>query len=218
MVITIIYIEELKDINSQQGTGNGEYSPKDKGTISILADIDKMLQATTDSSERQRLQKLRDDVIVKDQEDTPYKYGNDVVVTTIHNNAAIMLAFQQVNVFGPPGSSFAMLVAMHFKMGDIINWDYKWDPYWQVPYKTFNGVNMNTVSPDGSSPKNYTDWIYFNGQLMGADKVSNLNWGYVGTKMGYSGPLLFNPLTTGGGDKKYIQMGVDMANNDLAWC
>ena len=72
---------------------------------------------------------------------------------------------------------------------------------------------MNEEQPDGSKPKNWTDWIYFNGTFMGADKVANLNWGYVGTKMGYSGVLLFNPLTTGGGDDVFIQDGVDLANN-----
>ena len=65
--------------------------------------------------------------------------------------------------------------------------------------------------------KNYIDWIYFEGGVMGADKLANLNWGYVGTLMGYGAGtgkwMLFNPATTGGGDDVYIQMGVDLANS-----
>jgi hypothetical protein len=142
-------------------------------------------------------------------------YGNEVVITTLHQNAAIGLAMKKVYAYidyAEP-KSFMWLTAMHFKVGDEINWDYKWDPKWQVPYLYFDGVDMNEEQPDGSKPKNWTDWIYFNGKFMGADKVANLNWGYVGTKMGYSGVLLFNPLTTGGGDDVFIQDGVDLANN-----
>lgn len=66
-------------------------------------------------------------------------------------------------------------------------------------------------------PKNWTDWIYFNGGMMAADKLANINlaninWGYIVTKMGCFGVMLFNPLTTGGGDDKFIQIGVDLAN------
>jgi hypothetical protein len=67
----------------------------------------------------------------------------------------------------------------------------------------------------GSTPKNWTPWIYFNGQLMDASSVANLNWGYVGTNMGYGGLLLDNPLTNhgeGDTDAFFIHMGIDWAN------
>lgn len=108
--------------------------------------------------------------------------------------------------------AFEWLAVEHFKQGDEINWDYKWDPDWQVPYSTFNGVDMNEKQSNGGSPKNWYPWIYYKGNLMGADKLANLNWGFLGMIMGYSGPLLFNPLTTGGGDAEYIQIGVELAN------
>lgn len=72
---------------------------------------------------------------------------------------------------------------------------------------------MNQPYPDGSTPKNWTSWIYFNGDLMGADKLANLNWGYVGTKLGYGGSLLLNRWTEGAGDGPYITWGVNLANS-----
>lgn len=93
------------------------------------------------------------------------------------------------------------------------DWDYKWNPSWQVPYAYFNGVDMNKKQSDGSYAKNWTPWIYFNGQLISADKFANINLGYVGTKMGFFGYMLLNPTTTGGDDEKYIQRGINMAKN-----
>ena len=49
--------------------------------------------------------------------------------------------------------------------------------------------------------------------MMGADKLANLNWGYVGKTMGYSGPVLLNPFTTGVNDDFFIKLGIDLANS-----
>ncbi len=50
---------------------------------------------------------------------------------------------------------------------------------------------------------------------MGADKLANLNWGYVGTLLGYKGKMLINRLTEGAGDGPYIQMGINLASMGL---
>ena len=91
-------------------------------------------------------------------------------------------------------------------------WDYKWNSEWQVPYNSFNGEAMNVKLPDGSYAKNWTGWIYFDGMIMAADEFGNLNLGYVGTKMGFSGIELLNFATKGGGDDFWIQYGINLAN------
>jgi hypothetical protein len=60
--------------------------------------------------------------------------------------------------------------------------------------------------------------IYFSGHLMDASSVANLNWGYVGTNMGFGGMLLDNPLTNhreasqapNGGTAIYRELAVKM--------
>ena len=202
---------------------------KDSDIYKILVDAGNRWKDTSDLDERDKLHTLADRARDEARAGTPFRYGNDSVMSVLHQNAAIGLGVEISNYKMSNNypqayiTSFCWLTAQHFKIGDNINWDYKWDPNWQVPYAyftdwdaenpSFNGVGMNKVASDGSSPKNYVAWIYFNGNLMGADKLANLNWGYVGTKMGYFGAMLFNPLTTGGGDDVYIQMGVDLAKN-----
>ncbi len=70
---------------------------------------------------------------------------------------------------------------------------------------------MTVECKDGSYAKNWTACMYFDGMLMSADQFGNLNLGYVGKKMGFDGFLLKNPATTGGGDKFWIQYGINMA-------
>ena len=179
-----------------------------------------LYSSSEDSLQKEKYHSLAVDALQKAREGTPYMYGNDIVMETLHTNLAEMIGVQVVNreLYNPIEAyvaTFTYLTAKHFKIGDEVNWDYKWDPNWQVPYDYFNGSDMNKVEPsDGSSPKNYVEWIYFKGRVIGADKVANLNWGYIGTKLGYTTPrsLLFNPLTEPAGDGEYIQMGVDMAN------
>lgn len=48
---------------------------------------------------------------------------------------------------------------------------------------------------------------------MGADKFGNLNLGYVGVMMGFSGRMLLNPATSGSGDGFWVKRGMEMAKN-----
>ncbi len=219
-----------KDASSNQGTGNldnlfnlsvtaNEFGDT-SDTYRIIYDLMNLYSSSDDSLRQKQFHALALDALQKAREGTPYMYGNDIVMETLKTNLAEMIAVQKFNrqrhgSIVAYSATFTYLTARHFKSGDEVNWDYKWDPNWQVPYDYFNGSDMNKVEPsDGSSPKNYVDWIYFRGRVIGADKVANLNWGYIGTKLGYTKPrsLLFNPLTEPTGDGEYIQMGVDMAN------
>jgi len=152
---------------------------------------------------------------------TPYMYGQDKVMATLHANAVTgikqrddyysaswyIASFLTLDwTYSPSWEGYKWFVSM--TCGD---WDYKWNSDWQVPYSYFNGVDMNMKQKDGGYPKNWTPWIYFDGQLMGADKFGNLNLGYVGSRMGYGGYDLLNPATSGAGDGYWVQYGINMA-------
>ena len=85
-------------------------------------------------------------------------------------------------------------------------WDYKRNSDWQVPYETFNGENMNN-----DNRKNWTPLIYFDGMLISADKLGNINLGYIGTKMGFSDVQLKNSYTMDKDDGPYVEYGIKMA-------
>ena len=93
------------------------------------------------------------------------------------------------------------------------DWDVKLQSNRQVPYAAFNGNNMNAYNA-----KNWTPWIYFDGRIISADDLGNINLGYVGTKMGYSKPMLADAvdLFQGSDDPKEqanILYGINMANS-----
>jgi hypothetical protein len=76
---------------------------------------------------------------------------------------------------------------------------------------------------DVDNNRNWREWIYFNGNIIGADKFGNLNLGYVGTKMGYSKHylseilILLDKFSLGiywedSKDTEMILYGIEMAN------
>ena len=81
-----------------------------------------------------------------------------------------------------------------------------------------HGDVLQLADSAGVVTKNYDyeafgyHWIYFDGMIMGADKFGNLNLGYVGAMMGFSGVWLLNPATSGAGDGFWVQYGIDMVN------
>lgn len=70
-------------------------------------------------------------------------------------------------------------------------WDYKTEARFVCPYEWFNDMYITHVD----NKHRTTEWIYFDGILISADDIGNLNLGYVGSKMGYDGFLLLNPTT-----------------------
>ncbi|MDY3303082.1 MAG: RHS repeat-associated core domain-containing protein [Clostridia bacterium] len=181
-------------------------------TYKILVDLGNRWNNTNDKSEKNRLHNLANDVRCKAREGTPYMYGQDVIINTLHKN--VKEAEQYVNLYNknPTYNSEMPTPYVWFVNKTCTDWDYKKNNNWQVKYKKFNGYDMNERQRDGGYPKNWMSWIYFDGQVMGADKVGNLNLGYVGRKMGFDGYLLKNPATTGGGDGYWVQYGIDMAS------
>lgn len=78
-----------------------------------------------------------------------------------------------------------------------------------MPYPIFDGEDMSI-----DNNKNWKPWIYFDGDIISADKFGNINLGYVGTKMGYSGLKLNYGYTMDKDDGPYVIYGIDMANQD----
>lgn len=167
-------------------------------TYKILVDLGNQWMATDDPAEKVRLHDLGERARAAARAGTPFMYGNDVVMITLHNNTDQALSIWAPNSL--PG--YLWFVSM--TCGD---WDYKWNPNWQVPYPYFNGEDMNV-----NNNKNWVPWIYFDGELMSADKFGNLNLGYVGTKMGFPAWILLNFATSGDGDGYWVQKGINMAN------
>ena len=189
-------------------------------TYKILMDIDHRLRTTNDPTERSRLVEIANDAKTMARAGTPYKFGNDAIKALLHENNQTMMDYYNglandywylVSGGKPAEATFVWLIGKHFGNQDEPNWDYKWDINWQIPIDypdSFYGEYA-----DAPNKRNWYEWIYFEGVMIGADKVANINWGYLGTNLGYSGFYLFNPLTTGGDDDRFIQMGVDLANS-----
>lgn len=189
---------------------------EDSDTYKIILDLSERWLNATDEQEREIIHSLAEDARAKQRQKTPYKYGQDIVYQELAKNMEYVdsMGFDSFwYIFFSGGhleaetSKYLWFVSM-----TCSDWDYKYNPNWQVPYPIFNGVNMNETKKDGSQPKNWTPWIYFEGQYMAADKFGNLNLGYVGTKMGYGGVLLINPATSGAGDQEWIEFGIKLAN------
>ncbi len=134
-------------------------------------------------------------------------YGQDKIMNILHENAVAAKNyigfFEGLQQMGQSAQS----PYEWFVLKTCTDWDYKFNSEWQVPYDYFNGEDMNY-----GTNKNWKAWIYFDGDIIGADKVGNINLGYVGTIMGYSGYMLQNDFTMDKDDGPYVQHGIDMAN------
>lgn len=59
--------------------------------------------------------------------------------------------------------------------------------------------------------RNWRPWMYFDGMLVSADKLGNMNMAYVGTKMNLPHIVFQNFLTKDKDDAFWVQYGIDMA-------
>ena len=160
--------------------------------------------------EQTRLHELAEQIREYARCGTPCMYGESKITEALMDNTSIALAYEELySIFGP--LSHMPNPYIWFVSQTCTVWDYKWNSNWQVPYDNFAGTDMNAKQKDGGYPQNWVAWIYYEGQLMGADKVGNLNLGYVGKMMSYAGWLLQNQHTTGGGDGCWIYMGINKA-------
>ena len=88
-------------------------------------------------------------------------------------------------------------------------WDYKWVDHWRVNEgegKYYDGKDL-----EADNHKNWLPWMYFDGDLISADKLGNMNMSYVGKRMGLPEWVYKNVTTTDKDDGAWVQKGIDMA-------
>ncbi|MDR0498912.1 MAG: RHS repeat-associated core domain-containing protein, partial [Holophagales bacterium] len=214
----------FKTTSNNQGsisTTDGILLSSDKGefgessdTYKILVDVDMRWKvATNGSSEKQRLNNIATDARRFVRAGTPLMYGQDKIMNLLHTNAALGINVMDAATTDPSDYTGSVVAYSWFVSMTCSDWDYKWNPDWQVPYAVYNDKNMNQRQKGGGYPKNWIAWIYFDGMIIGADKVGQINLGYVGTKMGWPKWMLLIPgVTDDKDDGPYITHGINMAN------
>ncbi|MBO4898035.1 MAG: RHS repeat-associated core domain-containing protein [Clostridia bacterium] len=179
---------------------------KNSDTYKILVDLGNKWLNTTNNEDRNMLSNMANKARRLHRAGTPLKYGQNIVMDTLHNNAELGKEYIEMsNGFLTLGVSIKSPYEW-FVLQTCNDWDYKTKSGWQVPYDTFNGENMNI-----NNAKNWTPWIYFDGMIISGDKFGNINLGYVGTKMGFSGVWIENKFTLDKDDGPYVKYGITMA-------
>ena len=188
----------------------GEHSE----TFQILVDLNNRWWLAEDS-EKTRLKNVANEVRRLAREKTPIQYAQDKVMDQLHANAEQAIQYQRTMLEGFTGMLYqfsqgnffvdnaAALIGMSYGA-----WDYKQIKEWQVPYRRFNGKDM-----EKDYNKNWNAWMYFDGMLMAGDDFGNLNMAYVGSKMGLSDIVYQNFLTTDGKDADWIKYGIHLAQS-----
>jgi hypothetical protein len=172
-------------------------------TAQIIRDAGERWATASDAAERTRLFELAETAKQLARANMPYMYGNDRIMDTLHENAKtgeeMMAAFIEnaflSGLYGKPydphlaGGGWLALMAIDSKNG----WDYKLNDAWRVPilYAESDGRYAEQSKVDANW-QNWMEWIYFNGNIIGADQFGNINLAYVGVKMGLAEWIVSN--------------------------
>jgi RHS repeat-associated protein len=179
-------------------TAIGNAFGRNSDTYKIVADVKSRWHSAAVSgnySNMDYFHELACDAVRLAREGTPYMYGQDKVMNTLHANAETGIAYMEALssnfwFLASGGDPFAASYGWFVGMA-LSDWDYKYDSSWQVKGKMVNGKEMfNSWNLDEGNNRNWRPWIYFDGRIISADDVGNINLGYVGTKMGFSSFLL----------------------------
>ncbi len=185
----------------------GEYSE----TYKILQDLSKRWYATSDSAEKDRLHGVAEEVRRLARGNNRVKYGTDEIFDIMHKNAKTGQLVKGISSGTIPmqstlinpilaGVSGSLLEPGAFltAMTDYGPWDYKYNDYWRVGGIDEKGNKLQYYDGkdlDVDNNRNWLEWIYFDGYLIGADKFGNMNMAYVGKKMGIPEWVYKNPTT-----------------------
>ncbi|MDO5478396.1 MAG: peptidoglycan-binding domain-containing protein [Clostridia bacterium] len=185
---------------------------KDSEVYKILSDLNSRWDSAT-VGEKAKYYSIAKDVRRLEKEGTPIKYAQDEIMNLLHENAEIAKEYQDNLKSGYSGMMYNLeggnyfLDSSAFLIGMAYGkWNYKYDDDWRVPYDYFDG---NDMSKDNN--KNWRPWMYFDGMLISADKLGNMNMAYVGTKMGLPKFVFQNILTEDKDDAFWVQYGIDLA-------
>ena len=213
--------------NALEGTEKSKIKPsnpdvtefgEDSETYKILQDISKRWYATSDPAEKDRLHGVAEDVRMYHRQGTPIVDRHDAIMNLLHENKKKAQAYQKTMTEGIPGFLYRMsdgnymLDSSAYLIGMVNEgeWDYKYNKDWQVKYDYFDGVDMDTPK---SNYRNWKPWMYFDGYLISADKLGNMNMAYVGKNMGLAEWVYKNVTTTDKDDEFWVQYGIDLANS-----
>lgn len=190
----------------------------DSETYKILQDLSKRWYATSDSAEKDRLHEVAEKVRMYHRQGTPIFDKHDAIMNLLHENKKRAQDYQKTMTEGFPGFLYRMsdgnymLDSSTYLIGmvDEGEWDYKYNKDWQVPYDHFDGKYTDIP---GSNYRNWLPWMYFDGRLISADKLGNMNMAYVGKNMGLPEWVYKNITTTDKDDAEWVQYGIDLANS-----
>lgn len=204
-------VQQAKTTVNQDALEFGESSD----TYKILQDLGKRWESTSSQTERDRLHSVAEDVRRYARANTPIRNAHEEIIELLHNNAQEAINYQKQSEAGvgkylyglPSQNKFLDSATFLISAVDRGPWDYKRDPYWQVKYSVFDGADMSK-----HNSKNWKPWMYFDGRLISADKLGNMNMSYVGKKMGLPEWVYQNWTTTDKDDAQWVQYGIDLAN------
>lgn len=203
---------------------------KDSDTYLILQDIQNRWNNKVDEHTLEYYQNLADEVRTAARNGTPYKYGQEKIKQIMHDNAAF-ITDPVLNFTNGRLGVYTLYVLL-----TETAWDYKKQKEWQVPYEYFpdrnNGFAVQYMDETYTETKilydecgnpfeytitksanrrNWTPWIYFEGDIISGDKFGNINLGYVGAKAGFWEPSYKNFATMDKDDGPFVEWGVSLA-------
>ena len=220
------------------GTNTGEKTPsiydltefeKSSDTYKIIKDLSKRAKEAKNTAERNRLSIIAEDARRLARVGTPYMYGQNKVMAMLHENAAIATTYLEhyLNYLKTGGNAllyfyYAIIKGLPMETLEpyiwFVNmtcteWNYKLNSNWQVGYHSKNYANFEGNNMDIDNNWNWLPWIYFEGDIWGADQIGNINLAYVGYKMGYGKSFLIDNFVTRDDerDSKALDMGFALA-------
>lgn len=210
------FVTETKQSQNKTQNKDAMEFGEDSETYKILQDLSKRWYATSDSAERDRLHGVAEDVRMYHRQGTPIVDRHEAIMNLLHENKKRAQDYQKTMTEGFPGFLYRMsdgnymLDSSTYLIGmvDKGEWDYKYNDDWRVKYDYFDGKYMDTPN---SNYRNWTPWMYFDGRLISADKLGNMNMAYVGKNMGLPEWVYKNITTTDKDDAEWVQYGIDLA-------
>lgn len=248
-----MYVDDkyfLKQWNIEESFGffvtyndRNEFRGKNKETYLILQDIQKRWDNEVDDKSFEYYQQLACDVRERAREGTPFKYGQVEIQEMLHANADEVI--QKIKQMRKSAQNNSFMNAQiygifyNFVRHTETDWDYKWNPEWQVPYDTmfdvsekdrayhsmdeyklvprevysYYGENRIEYDKVSINRRNWTPWIYFEGRIISADKLGNINLAYVAARAGFPEHWYSNFATRDKDDAEYIDFGIELARS-----
>ena len=187
-------------------------------TYKILQDLGKRWE-TASLEDKEKLHEVAEEVRRLARGGNRVKYAHDEIMDTMHQNAEEAMKVKEMlyntagNIYNTPNGRIPPLETVAYLIGmtDHGPWDYKRSDHWRVNEGKdglYDGKDLRK-----HNHKNWLPWMYFDGELISADKLGNMNMSYVGKKIGLPEWIYKNFLTTDKDDEPWVQKGIDLAKS-----